>query len=114
MSTEVYCTLQVEATHSWPGCPFEEVAYLRDPHRHVFHIKAYMPVTHTDRDTEFIILKHHILEYFYTNYYCETQRLCVFGSRSCEMIAEELANVFTLSKCEVNEDNENGCVWVRD
>ena len=114
MSTEVYCTLQVEGTHNWPGCPFDEVAYLRDPHRHVFHIKAYMPVTHSDRDTEFIVLKHQILNYFNRVYYSQAQCLHVFGAMSCEMIAEELADQFNLSKCEVSEDNENGCIYVRD
>lgn len=114
MSTEVYCTLQVDGTHNWPGCPFEEVAYLRDPHRHMFHVKAYKPVTHDDRDTEFILLKHHILDYLRVQYYNEDLRTHAFGSMSCEMIAQELAGMFGLSRCEVNEDNENGCIWTRD
>ncbi|MCK5019409.1 MAG: hypothetical protein KAS32_20290, partial [Candidatus Peribacteraceae bacterium] len=67
-STEVYCTLQVEGTHSWPACPYEEVAYLRDDHRHIFHIKAHMQVNHDDRDVEFIILKHQIQEYLHQKY----------------------------------------------
>jgi hypothetical protein len=109
MITEVFCTLQVEGTHCWPACPFEEVAYLRDPHRHVFHIKAYKTVTHSDRDTEFIMLKHALVAHFnsYTN---PNTKLCVFGSMSCEMIAEELIRAFELSKCEVSEDNENGAI----
>lgn len=114
MSTEVYCTMQIDGTHSWPGCPFDEVAYLRDPHRHMFHIKAYKPVMHDDRDTEFIILKHHLLDYLRVQYYVDDLRTHVFGSMSCEMIAQELADTFDLSRCEVNEDGENGCVWTRD
>lgn len=110
MKTEVFCTLQVEGTHSWPGCPFDEVSYLRDPHRHVFHIKAYKTVTHSDRDTEFIILKHKIQQYFVTEYQMPHQRLCVFGAMSCEMIAEDLIEAFDLSRCEVSEDNENGAI----
>lgn len=114
MTTEVYCTLQVDATHNWPGCPFDEVAYLRDPHRHMFHIKAYKLVTHDDRDTEFIMLKHQIQEYMRVKYYDVKLHTHVLGSRSCEMIAMELASGFDLTKCEVNEDNENGCVWTKD
>lgn len=114
MSTQVYCTLQVEGTHNWPGCPFDEVAYLRDPHRHVFHIKAYQPVTHSDRDTEFIMLKHQIQRYMAARFYDNKQALHVFGPMSCEMIAEELSNHFGLSQCEVSEDNENGCIYIRD
>ena len=108
--TEVYCTLQIEGTHSWPGCPFEEVAYLRNRHRHVFHIKAYTKVNHDDRDVEFIMLKHRIEEYFYDNYYSKVDKLHVFGAMSCEMIACELMNEFGLSRCEVSEDNENGAI----
>jgi len=107
---EVYCTLQIEGTHNWPGCPFDEVAYLRDPHRHVFHIKAYKQVGHHDRDTEFIVLKHQIIKYFKRCYWNEDQYLHVFGAKSCEMIAQELIDCFGLSKCDVNEDGENGSI----
>lgn len=108
--TTVYCTLQVEGTHHWPKCPFDEVAYLTVPHRHMFHIKAHVPVTHSDRDVEFIMLKHKIESYLGNVYYDEKQKLCVFGAKSCEMLAEELMDEFGLSMCEVSEDNENGAV----
>lgn len=107
---QVYCTLQIEGTHNWPNCPFDEVAYLRDPHRHVFHITAYKLVTHSDRDVEFIMLKHKIREYIRMQYWTPQTMLCEFGARSCEMIAKELIEQFGLIKCEVNEDNENGAV----
>lgn len=115
---EVFCTLQVEGTHNWPGCPFDEVDYLRLPHRHVFHIKAYKIVTHSDRDTEFIMLKHAIQKHFIEKYWSgwastdgfSGKALCEFGSMSCEMIAEELIELFDLSRCEVSEDNENGAM----
>jgi hypothetical protein len=105
ISTEVFVTTQFEAIHNWPGCPFDEVAYLRDPHRHVFHIKAYKKVNHDDRDVEFIMLKHAINNYLITKY-----PLRLFGAKSCEMLARELIEVFQLSKCEVSEDNENGAI----
>lgn len=108
--SEVYCTLQVEGTHNWPGCPFDEVAYLRDPHRHVFHVKAYKTVTHSDRDTEFIMLKHAIQQYLLAYFYDESIKMCKFGAMSCEMIAQLLIDQFGLSRCEVSEDLENGCV----
>ena len=111
-STQVFCTLQVEATHNWPGCPFDEVAYLRDPHRHVFFIKAYTAVTHTDRDVEFIMLKHKILDYMKTTYYSDDAKLHVFGAKSCEMLGQELIEHFGLTMCEVSEDNENGAIVI--
>ncbi len=117
MKTEVYCTLAIEGTHNWPDCPFDEVSYLRVSHRHMFHIKAYKEVTHSDRDVEFIMLKHQIETYMHQNYYVESASMLgvggpyhVFGAMSCEMIAEELINQFGLSRCEVNEDNENGAI----
>jgi len=114
VSTEVYCTLQIEGTHNWPSCPFEEVDYLRVPHRHVFHIKAHYPVTHSDRDVEFIMLKHKLDTYIKGRYFDVKQRLCVFGAMSCEMIAEELMQHFLLSRCEVSEDGENGAIITRE
>lgn len=106
---EVFCTLQFDATHNWPGCPFEEVAYLRVPHRHMFHVKAYKVVSHDDRDTEFILLKHQILDFIKEELYDESSRTHVLGAMSCEMIAHMLIEAFDLSACEVSEDNENGC-----
>lgn len=109
INTTVFCTLQVEATHCWPGCPFDEVAYLRDPHRHIFYIKAHKKVNHDDRDVEFIMLKHSVAEFF-KPYWDEQQKLYVFGAMSCEMIARKLIDQFDLCQCEVSEDNENGSV----
>ncbi len=114
MKTEVYCTLQIEGLHHWPECPFEEVAYLRDLHRHVFHIKAYKLVTHSDRDIEFIMLKHKITSWLEVQYYSGAAKCCLFGPMSCEMIAEELITEFELSKCEVSEDGENGAIVTVD
>ena len=108
--TEVFCTLQLEGTHDWANCPFEEVAYLRDTHRHMFHIKATMVVTHDDRDVEFIMLKHAIEEYLIKKYFNSTTYLLEFKSMSCEMIASELINEFNLVRCEVSEDNESGAI----
>lgn len=106
---EVYCTLQFEATHFWPECPYEEVIYLQYPHRHVFHIKAFQRISHNDRDIEFIMLKHNIEEYLQRTY--PNHEL---GSMSCEMLAEELIVVFNLSKCDVSEDNENGAILTKE
>lgn len=110
LTSEVYCTLQAEGIHNWPDCPFDEVAYLRDPHRHVFHVKAHKYVTHSDRDVEFIMMKHEIAQFLRERYWHNAKKCHVFGARSCEMIAEELIYEFDLSRCEVSEDNENGAI----
>lgn len=107
VSAEVFITTQFEATHNWPNCPFDEVAYLRDPHRHIFHIKAHKQVHHDDRDVEFIMLKHAINDYL-IGVYPNRQ----FGAKSCEMLARELIDKFGLCRCEVSEDNENGAILI--
>jgi hypothetical protein len=114
MKTEVFCTLQFDGTHYWKNCPIEEVDYLKDNHRHMFHVKAYTIVNHDDRDVEFIQLKHRVQEYLYVAYWDKEKRTHVLGGKSCEMVAEELINKFSLSKCEVNEDNENGAIVYAD
>ncbi len=117
--TEVFCTTQIEGTHNWPSCPYDEVDYLRVPHRHVFYIKAHKTVNHSDRDVEFIMLKHQIRNYLIKEYGRASQTAgggeihyyhCEFGAMSCEMLAEELISQFDLCRCEVSEDNENGAI----
>ena len=107
---EVWVTLQAEGIHCWADCPFEEVAYLRSPHRHVFHIKAHKKVTHSDRDVEFIMLKHEMEQYLWDMFFDKKLKLHNFRTYSCEWIAHNLITRFDLSRCEVSEDNENGAI----
>jgi len=104
----VFCTLSFEGVHFWGTCPFDEVAYLRDPHRHVFNVKAHKLVSHDDRDTEFIILKHKIANYLRGAYWDNTIQMHNIGPQSCEMIARSLIEKFGLCECSVDEDGENG------
>ena len=103
--TVVYCTVLFEGIHCWPSCPFEEVKYLRDPHRHIFHIKAHKQVFHDDRDVEFIMLKHKVETYLKEKY--PDRRM---GATSCEMLGRDLMNHFDLIQVDVSEDGENGAV----
>lgn len=106
----VFVTFQLEGLHHWPECPFEEVAYLRDLHRHMFHFKATKRVTHSDRDVEFIMLKHQMIEHLEEEYWDDDQKCLMFGSMSCEMIGKELIEKFDLTEIEVSEDGENGAI----
>lgn len=103
--TVVYCTVLFEGIHCWPTCPFEEVKYLRDPHRHIFHIKASKEVFHDDRDVEFIMLKHKVETYLKTAF-PDGQ----MGATSCEMLGRILMEAFDLVQVEVSEDGENGAI----
>lgn len=110
IARQVFCTLQFEAVHCWATCPLPEVDFLRVPHRHMFHVKAFVDVTHDDRDVEFILLKRQISDYINAKYPVNAQGYRDIGTTSCEMLALDLINQFNLSSCEVNEDGENGAV----
>lgn len=104
MMIEVFCKVQFEAFHHWPEAP-DEVSFLRDMHRHIFHVVAYKAVEHSDRDIEFILLKRKVDKYLKRKYKS--------GRFSCEDIALDLMSKFGLSKCEVSEDGENGSIVTR-
>lgn len=99
--------LQIEATHQWVDCNIEEVDYLSNLHRHIFHIVAKKEVSHADRSIEIIEFKHDLEDYF-DKYYNKDKRLYELGGKSCEMLATELYNKFDLVYCSVLEDDENG------
>lgn len=112
--SKVFCTLQVEGTHFYGAAP-DEVAYLRESHRHMFGIRAEVEVFHDDREVEFVMLKHFIgnrLDAGYT--WCSNKKLFDFGPTSCEMIASYLVDELLTKYGErnitvtVDEDGENG------
>ena len=105
MTTTVFVTLGVEGLHNWPDCDIEEVSFLRATHRHIFGVKCYFPVRHDCRDVEFIVAKRRVTSYLREKY---GDGVCDFGAMSCEMIAKDLVERFSLAKCVVDEDGENG------
>jgi hypothetical protein len=110
---QIIVTLSIEGVHHWSNCPFQDVAFLKNKHRHLFHIRAIKQVSHSNRDVEIIMLKRSI-ETYIQNKYRNGYHCCNFGDMSCEMIADELLNEFTLNECEVLEDGENGARVVID
>jgi hypothetical protein len=108
MQINIVVRLQVDGLHHWPSCDIEEVAFLRDIHRHMFHIEAKKIVNHEERDVEIIKFKRDIQDYLYSQYWNGNMRSYFFGPMSCESIARELVEHFKLSYCSVLEDNENG------
>lgn len=105
MLRNIYITLRFPAFHKWDKAP-KQVDYLQNLHRHVFHVKVYVSVGHTDREIEFHILKNQLID------------LCkVWENKtvdSCEQIAEEIywwmKNKYPHRKyvIDVSEDGENG------
>ncbi len=108
---QIIVTVKYAAIHNWPGVVnhieyLPDVQYLQHPHRHVFHIKVSKEVFHDDRDVEIIDFKGRILKYLDSTYSGQ------LGSKSCEMLALELTEEFSLCSCEVLEDGENGALYV--
>ena len=113
---QIWVTFQKEGVHLYPAAKddpalatggWDDVSFLGVAHRHIFHFRVAIDVFHDDRDIEFIQFKRW-LESLYANSTLE------LNHRSCEMIAEELAQEIhnkypnrsiTIS---VAEDNENG------
>lgn len=102
----VWVTDCFEAWHRWSTAP-DDVAFLRNYHRHLFHVRLGVEVGHGDREVEFFQLKRqlatHLTETWAGRYF----------EASCEMIAQELLDKFTAAYVEVSEDGENGAAVVR-
>jgi hypothetical protein len=106
--TYIILTTQFEALHSWPDCDIEDMKFLKNTHRHVFHVVMKWQVHHDDRDKEFISYKRSVTKWIRENW--EGKDL---GSKSCEMLAKNLAYSTNADYVKVMEDNENGAEWIR-
>ncbi len=105
----VIMKLEFEAVHNWPDCPFDDVSFLRNKHRHIFKVTCKAPVHHDDRDIEFIVYKRKIEQYLRSKYDKKD-----IGAMSCEMICNDLLLTFPkLIYVCVEEDGENGAEVTR-
>ena len=113
----IWVTFTKEGIHKYPAALDDpelatgneyDVSFLGYPHRHTFHFKVQIQVTHNDRDIEFIQFKRWL-----ENLYKED--LLQLDFKSCEMIADDLYlqinNKYPGRFVVINvaEDNENGC-----
>jgi hypothetical protein len=101
--------------HCWPDAP-ERRAYLRDRHRHLFHVEVKTTVDHDDRELEFHdLLAFAAVEFSGLGEVDPEAGIVDFGSQSCETLARRLATV-TADKydkaiaVEVSEDGECGAL----
>ena len=114
MKKELIIRLQMPGMHIWSECDIEEVSYLANVHRHMFHFEARCLVGGSNREVEFIKLQNEIRRFLTATYWSVSSQLLAFGGRSCEMIAEEILKRFPLlTECTVLEDGENGARVVR-
>jgi len=114
----IWVTFQREGIHRFPqaasdpkyNTPGEmDVSFLGNAHRHIFHFRIAIQVSHNDREIEFIQFKRWV-ESLYTKDVLE------LDFKSCEMIADDLYQQIATRyperdiTIEVSEDGENGCV----
>lgn len=105
-------TTQFEGFHCWPTAP-DEVSFLRDKHRHIFHVTVWIEQSHVERDVEYVLFKRWV-EYLISTTVWHLEA-------SCESIARTIL-IATRHKyphsricrrrvrVEVTEDGENGAV----
>lgn len=106
MQTYIWITTQFIGFHRWRDAP-DATAFLRDIHRHVFHVRVMVSVSHANRDIEFFDLKERVEKYIADNWKDRP------FEHSCEYIAQALALNFNAISVEVSEDGENGATVIR-
>jgi len=114
----IWVTFRKEAIHKYPAALADpalatgdeyDVSFLGYPHRHIFHFRVHIAVTHNDRDIEFIQFKRWL-----ESLYSSNQEILQLDFKSCEMISDDLhatiANRYPGREIwiEVSEDGENG------
>lgn len=115
MERYIEVTFQREGIHKYPAAledpKLVTVSFLGYPHRHMFHFRVRVSVTHNDRDIEFIMFKRE-LEALYND------SLFLLDYKSCEMIAEDLIQYINntypgrVVEVGVSEDGENGAILI--
>ena len=112
----IWVTFRKEGIHKYPAALTDpalktddeyDVSFLGYPHRHIFHFKVWISVTHDDRDIEFIQFKRW-LEGFYD------KGILQLDYKSCEMMSQDLYDIISNKYpgrevwIEISEDGENG------
>ena len=112
----IWVTFRKEGIHKYPAALTDptlatgdeyDVSFLGYPHRHTFHFKVWISVTHDDRDIEFIQFKLW-LEKLYA------EGTIQLDYKSCEMMSGDLYDTISNKYpgrevwIEVSEDGENG------
>jgi hypothetical protein len=112
----IWVTFRKEGIHCYPAAATDpnlatgdeyDVSFLANEHRHIFHFRVWLGVTHNDRDVEFIQFKRW-LENLYKD------ATLSLDYKSCEMMSDDLYSEISEKYpnrevwIEVSEDGENG------
>jgi len=114
----IWVTFCKEGIHCYPAAATDpnlatgdeyDVSFLANPHRHIFHFRVWLSVTHNDRDVEFIQFKRWLEKLYSSN-----EGVLSLDYKSCEMMSDELhthiSQKYPSRKIwiEISEDGENG------
>lgn len=114
----IWVTFRKEGIHKYPAAATDpnlatgdeyDVSFLATPHRHIFHFRVWLSVTHNDRDVEFIQFKRWL-----EKLYSSDQGVLSLDYKSCEMMSDDLYAQISARYpdreiwIEVSEDGENG------
>ena len=117
---KIWVTFRKEGIHKYPAAATDpnlatgdeyDVSFLANPHRHIFHFRVWLGVTHNDRDVEFIQFKRWLEKLYSSN-----QGVLSLDYKSCEMMADDLYVQIAAKYpgravwIEVSEDGENGAL----
>ena len=112
----IWVTFRKEGVHCYPAAATDpnlatgdeyDVAFLANKHRHIFHFRVWIGVTHNDRDIEFIQFKRWLENLYKDN-------ILNLDFMSCEMMSDDLYSEISQKYpnrevwIEVSEDGENG------
>ena len=114
----IWVTFRKEGIHKYPAAATDpnlatgdeyDVSFLATPHRHIFHFRVWLSVTHNDRDVEFIQFKRWL-----EKLYSSDQGVLSLDYKSCEMMSDDLYAQVSQKYpdrevwIEISEDGENG------
>jgi hypothetical protein len=114
----IWVTFRKEGIHKYPAAATDpnlatgdeyDVSFLANPHRHIFHFRVWLSVTHNDRDVEFIQFKRWLEKLYSSN-----EGVLSLDYKSCEMMSDDLHTQISQKYpnrevwIEVSEDGENG------
>jgi len=112
----IWVTFRKEGIHKYPAAledpnlatgEWDDVSFLGYPHRHIFHFKVGITVTHNDRDIEFIQFKRWMEKLY-------SEGTLNLDYKSCEMMSDDLYEKIAEKfpgravHIDISEDGENG------
>lgn len=129
--TSIFVSTQFEGMHCYPNAP-QEVAFLVNMHRHMFHVTLQLEVFHNERELEFFLVKR-ALDAFIKKMTESRFTSDITLAASCETMAEDIMNwvlrtyaleivlygedtvqerkvIVRKVSVEVSEDGENGSI----